>query len=117
MAQLPYDYEHIFIDNASTDGTIEKIKQRRDATLPALDAEIEKKYEVLRLDNERVKAMESMFEIQNKVKDIQDSYLLDSLTGIEKQLKQIEVQERRTLEAALQRFDVENRSNHGNNSR
>jgi len=28
MAQLPYDYEHIFIDNASTDGTIEKIKQR-----------------------------------------------------------------------------------------
>ena len=95
--------------NAVIDAEIEKIKQRRDATLPALDAEIEKKYEVLRLDNERVKAMESMFEIQNKVKDIQDSYLLDSLTGIEKQLKQIEVQERRTMEAALQRFDVENR--------
>lgn len=95
--------------NAVIDAEIEKIKQRRDATLPALDAEIEKKYEVLRLDNERVKAMESMFEIQNKVKDIQDSYLLDSLTGIEKQLKQIEVQERKTMEQALQRFDVENR--------
>lgn len=26
MATLPYDYEHIFIDNASTDGTIGKIK-------------------------------------------------------------------------------------------
>ena len=26
MAQLPYDYEHIFIDNASTDGTDLKIK-------------------------------------------------------------------------------------------
>lgn len=27
MAALPYDYEHIFIDNASTDGTIGKIKE------------------------------------------------------------------------------------------
>lgn len=27
MATLPYEYEHIFIDNASTDGTIEKIKK------------------------------------------------------------------------------------------
>ncbi len=26
MARLPYDYEHIFIDNASTDGTIDRIK-------------------------------------------------------------------------------------------
>lgn len=95
--------------NAVIDAEIEKIKQRRDATLPLLDEEIEKKYEVLRLDNERVKAMESMFEIQNKVKDIQDQYLLDSLTGIEKQLKQIEVQERRTMQASLDRFDVENR--------
>ena len=95
--------------NAVIDAEIAKIKERRDATLPLLDAEIEKKYEVLRLDEQRVKAMESMFEIQNKVKDIQDQYLLDSLTGIEKQLKQIEVQERKTMEQALQRFDVENR--------
>lgn len=95
--------------NAVIDAEIEKIKQRRDATLPMLDAEIEKKHEVLRLDNERVKAMESMFDIQNKVKDIQDQYLLETLTGIERQLKQIEVQERRTMEQALQRFDVENR--------
>jgi glycosyltransferase involved in cell wall biosynthesis len=27
MAQLPYEYEHIFIDNDSTDGTVNKIKQ------------------------------------------------------------------------------------------
>ncbi len=26
MATLPYDYEHIYIDNASTDGTVKKIK-------------------------------------------------------------------------------------------
>jgi polyisoprenyl-phosphate glycosyltransferase len=26
MSRLPYDYEHIFIDNASTDATVEKIK-------------------------------------------------------------------------------------------
>lgn len=26
MADLPYDYEHIFIDNASTDGTVDRIK-------------------------------------------------------------------------------------------
>ena len=26
MATLPYDYEHIFIDNASTDSTVRKIK-------------------------------------------------------------------------------------------
>jgi glycosyltransferase involved in cell wall biosynthesis len=26
MAKLPYDYEHIFIDNASTDSTVKKIK-------------------------------------------------------------------------------------------
>ena len=28
MASSEYDYEHIFIDNASTDGTVEKIKER-----------------------------------------------------------------------------------------
>lgn len=27
MAKLPYDYEHIYIDNCSTDGTIKKLKQ------------------------------------------------------------------------------------------
>jgi len=27
MATLPYDYEHIFIDNASTDNTVKKIKE------------------------------------------------------------------------------------------
>ena len=27
METLPYDYEHIFIDNASTDGTAQKIKE------------------------------------------------------------------------------------------
>ena len=27
MTPLPYDYEYIYIDNASTDGTINKIKQ------------------------------------------------------------------------------------------
>jgi glycosyltransferase involved in cell wall biosynthesis len=27
MAKLPYDYEHIFIDNASTDSTVTKIKE------------------------------------------------------------------------------------------
>ncbi len=27
MATQPYDYEHIFIDNASTDGTVKKIKE------------------------------------------------------------------------------------------
>jgi glycosyltransferase involved in cell wall biosynthesis len=27
MAKLPYDYEHICIDNASTDGTVKKIKE------------------------------------------------------------------------------------------
>jgi len=26
MKYLPYEYEHIFIDNASTDSTVEKIK-------------------------------------------------------------------------------------------
>ena len=26
MASLPYDYEHIFIDNQSTDRTVEKVK-------------------------------------------------------------------------------------------
>lgn len=27
MEQVPYDYEHIFIDNASTDGTVDRIKE------------------------------------------------------------------------------------------
>ncbi len=25
-AKLPYDYEHIFIDNNSTDGTVDKLR-------------------------------------------------------------------------------------------
>ncbi len=89
---------------------IAKIKERRDQVISQLDEEINKKHEALRIDNERVKAMEAMFDIQTKVKDLQDQYLLDTLTGIEKQLKQIEVQERRIRDAALQRFDVENRN-------
>lgn len=35
MASLPYEYEHLFIDNSSTDGTVEKIK-----TLAASDPRI-----------------------------------------------------------------------------
>lgn len=35
MAALPYDYEHIFIDNCSTDGTVAKIR-----TLAAADARV-----------------------------------------------------------------------------
>jgi len=89
---------------------IAKIKERRDQVISQLDEEINKKHEALRIDNERVKSMEAMFDIQNKVKDLQDQYLLDTLSGIEKQLKQIEVQERKVRDAALQRFDVENRN-------
>jgi lambda family phage tail tape measure protein len=89
---------------------IAKIKERRDQVISQLDEEINKKHEALRIDNERVKSMEAMFDIQNKVKDLQDQYLLDTLSGIEKQLKQIEVQERKVRDAAIQRFDVENRN-------
>ena len=89
---------------------IAKIKERRDQVISQLDEEIGKKYESLRIDNERVKSMEAMYDIQNKVKDVQDQYLLDTLVGVERQLKQIEIQERRVRDAAIQRFEVENRN-------
>lgn len=89
---------------------IRKIEERRDLVISQLDVEIAKKYEALRIDELRVKSMEAMYDIQNKVKDIQDGYLLDTLTGIEKQLKQIEIQERRVRDAAIQRFEIENRN-------
>jgi lambda family phage tail tape measure protein len=96
--------------NAEIDIEINKIKERRDIALAAIDAEIAKKYEALVIDRARVQNMEAMFEIQNKVKDLQDTYLLNTLGGIERQLKQIEVQERRVRDAAIQRFEVENRN-------
>lgn len=45
-------------------------------------------------------SLEATANIQQKVKDIQDNYLLDSLVGIEKQVKQIEIAERNAAEAA-----------------
>ena len=89
---------------------ISLIEQRRDATITALDEEIKRKEQALVLDRERLANQEAIFDIQNKVKDVQDQYRLDTLVGIERQLASIEIAERKAAEAALQRWEINNRN-------
>jgi len=96
--------------NAEIDAEIAKVKQRRDEVLGTLDQEIAKKNDLLRLDKETLATREAMLDITEKTKDIQDAYLLDTLVGVERQLKQIELAELRARDAALARWEIQNRN-------
>lgn len=96
--------------NAEIDAEIARITTRRDEILKTTQSEIAAKQEIAKLDKQRVQDMEAIADIQNKVADLQDQYLLDTLGGIERQLKQIEVAENRVAKAAMARFAIENRN-------
>jgi lambda family phage tail tape measure protein len=57
--------------------------------------------------NQQRKAHERVYDMTQKVKDIQDGYALDTLVGIEKELAQIEIAERKVADAAMFRVQQE----------
>ena len=95
--------------NTEVDAEIERIKKKRDETVAATEKEINGKQIVAKVELARLKTQESLYDLQNKVKDIQDKYYLDTLTGTDKMLAQVEIAERKVAKAAMDRWEIENR--------
>lgn len=94
--------------NEAIDAEIAKINQRFETTKQTLEVEIALKQELLEAQRDITRNTQAEADLQQKIKDIQDRYLLETLVGIEKELKQIEIAETKIMEAAMAKWEVEN---------
>lgn len=94
--------------NEAIDAEIAKINQRFETTKQTLEVEIALKQELLEAQRDITRNTQAEADLQQKIKDIQDRYLLETLVGIEKELKQIEIAEIKIMEAAMAKWEVEN---------
>jgi len=94
--------------NAEIDRQIAQINSRFEETKANLITEIGLKQELMAAQKDLVRNVQAEFDLQQKIVDIQNRYLLETLVGIEKELKQIEIAEQKIMEAAMAKWEVEN---------
>lgn len=93
--------------NAEIDQQIAKIRERTAADQEAAYAAIRSAQEQKRAIENITRSLQDRFDIEQKTKDVQDRYLLEGLVGIERQLKEIELAERKVAEAAMLRAQIQ----------
>ena len=93
--------------NAAVDKELEIIEKRYNKEKEDLQGILSTTQKTTESINEQRKAHERIYDMTQKVKDIQDGYALDTLVGIERELKQIEIAERKVAEAAMFRVEQE----------
>lgn len=93
--------------NRAVDEQIDTIQERYLIEKERLEEILLVNQQIAESINQQRKAHERVYDMTQKVKDIQDNYALDTLVGIERELKAIEIAERKVADAAMFRIQQE----------
>ena len=93
--------------NRAIDEQLVAIEERYNTEKERLQEILAVNQQIAESINQQRRAHERVYDMTQKVKDIQDNYALDTLVGIERELKQIEIAERRVADAAMFRVQQE----------
>jgi len=93
--------------NRAIDQQLVAIEERYNKEKESLQEILATNQKIVESINQQRKAHERVYDMTQKVKDIQDNYALDTLVGIERELKQIEIAERKVADAAMFRIQQE----------